>query len=99
MVTADPVEVEGAEEGGVSPDWSLLTKQRHFALGVKKIFHLNQKKKVWGGGGWVERWGNNNVMQSNEDRTIFHDLPTVILSKTKALALSKKAHLENQMLC
>ena len=44
MVVADPVEVEGAEEGGVSPDWGLLTEERHFALGVEKIIHLREGK-------------------------------------------------------
>ena len=42
MVVADPVEVEGAEEGGVGPDWGLLTKQRHLSLGVEKIIHLRE---------------------------------------------------------
>ena len=49
MVVADPVEVEGAEEGGVGPDWGLLPEEGHFTLGMKKVIHLNKKKKGKGG--------------------------------------------------
>ena len=45
MVVADPVEVEGAEEGGVGPDWGLLPEEGHFSLRVEKVIHLNQQKK------------------------------------------------------
>ena len=50
LVAADPVEIEGAEEGGVGPDWSLLTEEWHFALRVKEVFHLRERERGEGGG-------------------------------------------------
>ena len=40
LVVADPVEVEGAEEGRVRTDRGLLPEERYLPLGMEKVFHL-----------------------------------------------------------